>query len=302
MKQHLFTLLVFTFMVFFVNGNIQAQDTEALSVSYEEVKSKCADRPIEDRKRIVVSHFRVTTSNHPPELGQNMAVLLTNALQEINCFRVLEMIQNVFEAEQEGQFASPNAQLLITGDITEYSVQSQSVGALGIGTSKQTVKLGFILKIVNPTTRDILWSKSVNVEGKAGSRVDVLRIPGYGGFRLAGSTDDNSAISNALEQGVLTASQLIVDFADGNESAAASTITNLIVQNSDYGQMQRMVSLVKGISGVSNVEPSFSNGVVTMQVRHTGDTQSLMGNLYSKVSSTHDVQGVKQGEIVLKSK
>ena len=306
MKQVLFFFAILCSLTFNI-GTVHAQDRDEVQTTYEEVKSRCADRPIEERKRIVVSKFVVSAPHryygtyNSAQLGDNMAVMLTNALQEINCFRVLEMSQNLGEAEAEGYARQVNSQLLIKGDITECTVKSQSFGIAGVRTTRETVMLGFVLKIVNPATRDIIWSKSVNVEGQSGVGTTVFRLPYLRNVSFADNMKNNPAIANALEQGILEATQLIVNFADGNEASSATT-TRLEVKNTDYGGMMQMVNLVKSVPGVANVEPSFSNGVANLQIKHKGDTQALMGELYAKVSRTYNVEGVAQGLITLKAK
>lgn len=304
MKQLFLSLTV----LLIVAANVlQAQNSDEVATTYEEVKTRCADRPLEDRKRIVVSDFIVSAPHryygayNSAQLGNNMAVMLTNALQEINCFRVLEMSQNLSESEAEGYARQANAQLLIKGDITEFTVASQTFGIAGVSTTRETVKLGFILKIVNPATRDILWSKSVNVEGQSGVGIGVGRLPYLRNIVIMENLKNNPAIANALEQGILEAMQLIVNFADGNESSAGTT-TRLQVKNTDYGGMMRMVTMVKAVPGVATVEPTFSNGVANLHIRHKGDSQSLMGGLYDKIARTHDVEGVEQGLITLRAK
>ncbi len=306
MKQIFFTLS-FLFSLAFISGSLLAQQSSEVQTTYEEVKSRCTDRPIEERKRIVVSNFVVSAPHqyygtyNSAQLGNNMAVMLTNAMQEINCFRVLEMSQNLGEAEAEGYARQNNAQLLIKGDITEFTVARQTFGIAGVRTTRETVKLGFVLKIVNPATRDILWSKSVNVEGQSGVGFDAFRVPYLRTLVVAENLKNNPAIANALEQGILEAMQLIVNFADGSDGSAATT-TRLQVKGTDYGGMMRMVAMVKTLPGVSNVEPTFSNGVANLQIKHQGDSQSLMGGLYDKISRTHEVEGVEQGLITLRAK
>jgi curli biogenesis system outer membrane secretion channel CsgG len=299
-----FRFISFSFLLLrLVSLSLQAQDSNEVGVTYEEVKARCEGRAFEDRARVVVASFRVSVPNRTYELGDNMAVMLTNALQEINCFRVLEMIQNQYESEREGYVGNqPNAQLLITGDITEFSEETKSIGALGFRNNTTIIKLGFILKVVNPATRDILWSKSVNVEGKSsGGFVTGPRIPGLGRLTLAGASKDNPAVANALEQGVLEASRLLVDFVSENEVSAAS-YTTVVVEGIDYGGMQRMKSTLSDLTGVKAVKPNFDSGTAYLEVTHSGDTQALMDALYGKISRSHQVKAVSAGEIVLRAK
>ena len=101
-----------------------AQEDE--KVKMEAVRQECTALPLEKRARISVTRFTVTTvqpgrqtqqnaaANNrlkalgtifnkgqapeadkiPPILGDNLTTMLTNALQEVNCYRVLESLSN----------------------------------------------------------------------------------------------------------------------------------------------------------------------------------------------------------------
>ena len=140
------------------------------------------------------------------------------------------------------------------------------------------------------------------MEGKrSGSLALGIRVPIFGWFNFAGAAKDNPAVANALEQGVLEASRLLVDFVSENEVSAAS-YTTVVVEGVDYGGMQRMKSTLSSLSGVKAVKPNFESGTARLEVTHQGDTQALMDALYSKVSRSHQVKAVSAGEIVLKAK
>jgi curli biogenesis system outer membrane secretion channel CsgG len=125
MKKFIFGLL------FFCNVYaVIAQEDE--KVTMEQVKQQCSGMPLDKRARLSVSRFTVTTSapqnssttdtkpvagstgasalaslilgankngssnpavaSAPPTLGANLSTMLTNALQGVNCYRILESL------------------------------------------------------------------------------------------------------------------------------------------------------------------------------------------------------------------
>ncbi len=115
--KHLFTLIIA--ILFFAQSYAQNKE----QINYEQVKTQCSSLPLEKRARISVTRFNVTTTSVndanvaqnanannslkalsllsgnggntpradeiPVTLGDNLAAMLTNALQGISCFRVL---------------------------------------------------------------------------------------------------------------------------------------------------------------------------------------------------------------------
>ncbi|HXB09331.1 MAG TPA: CsgG/HfaB family protein, partial [Puia sp.] len=142
-----------------------AQEDEKFKI--EAVKQQCNALPLEKRARVSVTRFTVTTVqpgkqtqqnaaannrlkalgtvfNHgdapqadkiPPILGDNLTTMLTNALQEVNCYRVLESLSNnkdlttEIDAGSNGYSSKKTpkagkqlgAQIVVTGEVVEYS-------------------------------------------------------------------------------------------------------------------------------------------------------------------------------------
>lgn len=296
-----------------------AQKQKKVEVTFQDVKAKCDSnpRPRDQRVRIAVARFNVTTTNNPPELGANMATMLESALNEMQCFRVLESKDNLNDMTQETEGADNGlmnagsvarsgrmlgAQLVITGEITEYNEGSSGVRVGLVKVAGGTVHLGFILKVLDPQTRDMLWSKSVNVDGKAQSGVGL----GVGMFNVVSSVKNNPALANALEKGVIESCGLLADnwekielpkSADPNANWTVFSIANM-----DYGAMSGFEAIVKGNSHVKSVERSFNQGIGTLTVQHTGTTQELLDALYSKLEARYTVADLREGSIALKRK
>ncbi|HRP82476.1 MAG TPA: CsgG/HfaB family protein [Flavobacteriales bacterium] len=296
-----------------------AQKEKKVEVTFQDVKAKCDTNPLprDQRVRIAVARFNVTTTNTPPELGDNMATMLESALNEMQCFRVLESKSNLGDMTQEMEGADNGlmnagstartgkmlgAQLVITGEVTEFNEGSSGVRVGLVKVAGGTVHLGFILKVLDPQTRDMLWSKSVNVDGKAQAGVGL----GIGMVNVVSSVKNNPALANALEKGVIQSCGLLADnwekidlpkSVDPNANWTVFSIANM-----DYGAMAGFESIVKGNSHVKSVERSFNQGIGTLTVQHTGTTQQLLDALYSKLEAKYTVADLRDGSIALRRK
>ena len=294
-----------------------AQNKKKVEVTFDELKARCDSVPLAQRVRLAVARFNVTTTNNPPELGANMATMLENALQQLQCFRVLESKDNLGDMTQEMEGADNGlmnaastaragkmlgSQLVVTGEITEYNEGSSKVGIAIVRVGSETVHLGFVLKVLDPQTRDILWSKTVDVDGKKAGGVGL----GVGMFNVVSSVKNNPALANALEKGVFQSCDLLSDewqtiplpaSADPNSNWTVFSIANM-----EYGAMAGFEDIVKGDTKVKNVERSFSEGIGTVTVQHTGSTQQLLDALYAKLQAKYTVADLREGSIALKRK
>ena len=297
----------------------QAQKQKKVEVTFEDVKAKCDSAPLprDQRVRIAVARFNVSTTNNPPELGANMATMLESALNEMQCFRVLESKDNLGDLTQEMEGADNGlmnagstaragrmlgAQLVVTGEITEYNEGSSGARVGVVKVTGGTVHLGFILKVLDPQTRDLLWSKSVNVDGKAKSGVGL----GVGMFNVVSSVKNNPALANALEKGVIQSCELLADNWEKIELPASAdpnaSWTVFSIANMDYGAMGGFEAIVKGSPKVKNTERAFNQGIGTLTVQHEGSTQDLLDAIYGKLEAKYTVADLREGSIALKRK
>ncbi len=191
-------------------------------ISFEEIRQNCQNKPFDQRVRLTVARFSVSTPHAQGQFGGELSTMLTNALQQTSCFRVLESIKNAEDMTGELAFgasgmtsggSSPEAgkmlgaQVVVTGEVTEYNdgKSNVSIGGLSVGSDK--ARVGFVLKLVNPQTRDVLFSRSINVLGKKNG-FSGLKVFG---LNAVGGNSQNQAVSNAVELAILEAVSVIVD-------------------------------------------------------------------------------------------
>lgn len=193
-------------------------------ITLEKVAEKCKDLPFEKKVMVKVARFDISNSKAQGKFGDELATMLTSAIQETSCFRVLEMKRNKTDLTDEwiensdgstdGTGAQSGkmlaAQLIATGEITEFAEGSQSTSAFGLKLGADKAKVGFILKLLDPQTGEILFSKSINHEGGGGAGFKGLKIFG---IDVAGSTM-NVAMADACEKAIIYAVEAMVNAKD----------------------------------------------------------------------------------------
>lgn len=297
-----------------------AQKGKDVKVTFEDVKKRCPEKPLKDKLRLSVTRFNVTTRNSPPELGANMATMLEAALHEVGCFNVLESMDNVGDLKQElagnedlkGGTAGRRGQMLaakvvVTGEVTEYTPGTKGVSIGPYQGKSGTVQLGFIVKMLNPETRETLWQESVNVVGESSSSSSVgVGIPFGPRMNFGSSMKDNPALANALEQGVLRASELLV----GNyEQLPAEILSNVETSNTevsvagvDYGGVVALAGTLGAVPGVKVMEKKINGSVGRVILSHEGSTSDLLDRIYGSLASSYTVGTVDNGVIALARK
>lgn len=198
----------------------------AQKVTMEKVAAQCQSVPFEQRIRLSVTRFSVSTRSAEQEFGGELATMLTNALQEVNCFRVLESVINMKDMTSEitlGQEgfttagSSPQSgkmlgsQVVVTGEVTEFAEGNNSVKVLGLGGTAAKAHIGFILKVINPETREIVFSRSIDVDGKANG-FSGATLPF--GVQVGGTRKGNVALTDAIEKGVIMAVEVLANNKD----------------------------------------------------------------------------------------
>jgi curli biogenesis system outer membrane secretion channel CsgG len=295
---------------------------QKVSVEEEKIREKCKDLPYEQKHRISVTRFSVSTPARTREFGENMGTMLQNALQGVNCFRVLESRKNEGDLTQELDFANSDlsdktkvakkgkmvgAQMVVTGEVTEYNVRKKEAGIGMIQTGKEKVKLGFVIKIVNPQTRDLIDSKSIDVEGsaRATTRFSLL------GLKTGQTMQYSAAEADALEQGIIKAVEWMADKRaswpaaemDDLVGAGGKNSTEVNLENTTFSGIAALAENVKQIKGVTKVTKTFSAGKGTLVVDHTGSSEELLDKLSTTAAGKSlDVVGMSEGKIDLKGK
>lgn len=224
MRKRYQTVLLFS-IVHVISMSLFAQKDKT-DITIEQVTERCKGISSADKVTVKVARFSVSTNKAYGEFGQEMATMLTAAIQQTSCFRVLESNRNMSDMNNEvgvgqegftdgsGPQASQQmgAQLIATGEVTEFARGSKggTYGPVTVGKSNATV--GFIIKLLNPQTGEVLFSKSINAKGEASAKLNVL----LGGVK-SNSDNGDRAVSNAMEKGIIQAVQLMIDAKDNIE-------------------------------------------------------------------------------------
>ncbi len=297
-----------------VNAQISEDERSDVEVRMEAIKEKCDDLPLDERIRVTVARFSATASNAPSVLGENMSTMLTNALSEVNCFNVLEEQKNLSDMTNEIDASNSEyfnaatgvekgkmklAQIVVTGEVTEYNDATTGTKILGIGGSVKKAKIGFILKIINPRTREILKSTSINTES---TKAKSFRVS-----FLAHNSDANPAVADALEKGIIQATEYLADEMDNiplpSEDELNSNVSTLVVNNVSFSQKNALLNSITGNSDVTKAElASFSDNTAVYSVMHTSSTDQLATEIDKKLNGRFEITGVQSGKIIMNMK
>lgn len=346
MKQPILCLLAIIFFAL----KISAQKQEKFTI--EDVKQLCKGMPLDKKARMSVTRFSVTTSTPdqqqqsatqqnagsnnllklfhgnnapradaiPPTLGDNMTAMLTDALQNTNCFRVLESLLHKDDLNSEIDYGDskysskkgPKAgkqlgpQISVTGEVTEFSNKENSTSILGISGSKKTMKLGFIIKMINSETRDVIISHQFRIQSKAGGSVSVL-------FFNGGSNSD-PATAAVLQDGVFAAVQYLSHIRDSlnidvnNIPGSASRDPNAFADvdvslaNATFASYTNLTKIIAGIPGYQSMEKSFTGGVGSYTVSFKGGGSKLLDEMMSKLGTQFEVVGADADKIEIKAR
>ncbi len=96
-------LILFTF--FSITADAQKQDKNAPKVTFEDIQAMCPKVPLNKRVRLSVSSFKSATPTATAKFGDELSQMLTNALQNVNCFNVLLSQKDIAEITDEIEFA-----------------------------------------------------------------------------------------------------------------------------------------------------------------------------------------------------
>lgn len=299
-----------------------AQKAKKLKITEEDVRAKCDSLPMKERPVVSVTRFSTTTTSSVPELGDNMATMLENALLQTKCLKVLESLDNSSDLTKELDMANSEyanaatvgkkgkmlgAQAVITGEITEFNEGDNSVGFALVKTTAKKVRLGFILKILDPQTRTIIWNKSINVEGKAAGGASFgVGLPIVGRLNLASSVKNNPALANALENGVLEACSRIAEdmmTIPWPEAMDPSLVlTTITVPSTSFDEMMDIEDAMKALSGVSKTESEYKDGNTIVRAYHKGTSTELAKAASVQLKAKFKVTSANNGAITMVKK
>ena len=197
-------------------------------VTLEKVAEKCKGLPKDKRVTVKVARFNVSSRSAQANstFGDELATMLTSALQQTNCFRTLEMNRNVGDATGEIAFAQDGftggsgpqagvmlgAQLIVTGEVTDFSEGKSSTSAFGVSVGGNQATVGFTLKVLNPQSGEVLFSRDVNMKGSASGFKGVKLF----GIETAGSTE-NRAVQDAMQKAIIRSVEILAEEKDNME-------------------------------------------------------------------------------------
>ena len=289
----------------------------AQDITFEEVKEICtADVDRQDKIRVVVTSFkyRKHSSSHA-NLGPELATMLTNALYEVNCFRVLESASNIGEFDKEFDLGNDGytnnntapskgnmqgAQVIVTGEITEVAEGNKNVGVFGISVGKKKAHVGFILKVLDANTRDVLFSEAVNMEGKANGFNGMKAF----GVKVAGSENHSKALNNALEKAIIKATEMLAMSKDKWGIEADAFYEDLFVyrveiKNIDFGNLVAFQKRILLIPEVKKADLDMEGGIGAIAVATTVSESDLAISLLSEIGTQYRIVDVHNGIIGL---
>jgi curli biogenesis system outer membrane secretion channel CsgG len=197
---------------------------QAQKVTLENVKEQCNNLPLNKRVRLSVSSFNVATPKASGQFGDELSQMLSNALQNVNCFNVLLSVKDSKQltdeiafgqagntgtgsAPQTGKMKGP--QVIVMGKVTEYAEGRSALQLPGVAVGGNKAHVGFIIQLINAETREIIESKSIEVDGKSNG----FQGASLFGLRMVGSIA-NKAVADACEKGVIQAVEFIASRKD----------------------------------------------------------------------------------------
>src|SRR6218665_443914 len=266
--------------------------TQTLKAQFaESISKKCKGLEYEKRVRVAVGSFDVKTNAAYGKFAGELASMLSNALVSTECFQVLASTnsnamrdmqsEKQFNREgdvredaavEEGQMLG--AQLLVIGEVTEFSEGDDGFKVVGVGISKKKAKIGFILQIANPKTRQIIFSESINTEASALGGLNGLKflgLPVVGSFKTR-------AMADAVEKAIIKAVELIVTqkekiqaMPQGGMATQNTEKKSVIkIENIDFVKLGALTTVVKSYLKVKDATKALKEGVGTITVFHEG--------------------------------
>ena len=131
------------------------------------------------------------------------------------------------------------------------------------------------------------------------------------GIRMTSNGEDDPAVANALEQGVIQAVEYITDekesiplpAAKGTEAAAAENkMSVVVITGIDYEKVKPVMDQIKSSSKVTEATKSYDNSTLTVTVHHKGTSDDLADAIAAKLGSQYKITGVVPGKIKMSAK
>jgi curli biogenesis system outer membrane secretion channel CsgG len=327
MKKLFLLMLCLSVSVLFVNAQRKKKEDKlkVVTISLDTISSVCKGSPMSDRPRITVGRFNVTAPQASHLFGGNLATMLTNYLQSVDCFQVLETKSNMSDLDDEiNQSKSANADkstkinakqlsasYIITGEVVRYEVASKESKIMGIGNKKHTASLGIIVKITDPRTRLVVTSQnfSADKETSAGNSVSI------GGLNFSNTDDQNPALQMAAEEVIKRAVIFLAGEKDkmssggkqsSSKKAGAEATTNnstILITNIEYEQLSALTNYIEKIKGVKSVNSDdYSDKKATILVDHSLKLKELVDKIIANTGVKLAVSSMSKDEATLSIK
>ena len=219
MKNQFFIYLPLMLLPFFSSAQF----------SVEEIGVQCGNLPHAQKTILAVAEFEVSAPRASYQVGKGMVDMLTNALVETGCFRIVERkrmkdltneqalgmsgMVSSNSAAQVGQMTG--AQMMVMANITEFKEKESGGFAGGLlrnspiklgAVGKTTAHLGMIIRIANVNTGEILLSKSID---KKVSKVGAFGGGGLAGVIVGGAFFKSKAMQDAVEEAIIQTVEII---------------------------------------------------------------------------------------------
>lgn len=220
----------------------------AQKTKLQEVKRVCEGLSPAEKPIVAVMQFKMAAPGADQAVGTGLPDMLMNALLNSGCFRVVERERlNDIVQEQglglsgvgdESTFASvgkiAGAQVLVMGSITEFSENESGgggggggvlrglknkLGVAGASVGAKTSHIGFILKFVNPSTGELLDTKSFN---KKKTSFGLAGGGGNGSGGGGGGFYKTKSMQDAVEEALIEATE----YMSQNKAAYAGVTGN----------------------------------------------------------------------------
>ena len=290
-------------------------------IRQDSVKSVCPDIPREQRPRLTVPRFNMTAPNAPrDQFGDNLATMLTNALEQVNCYNVLssikdssDLLDNQSYQQQHGSKAHrvktnnlTNPNVIVVGEVIKYEVSSKTFGVALVHTTKSTALIGINITLKDPETGEIISSNQFNVEKKVQGGANVgIGIPYLGRLDAVSTAMSNPAVQQATEDAINQAVTYISEQRDkikmpAGASDASAMQTTFVIQNLKYEQVAPITEAIQKITGVVSVDGDgdFTDNTATIPVNHTIKQSDLIGKVLSVKTGVKLTVKSKSGDTV----
>ena len=286
----------------------------------EEVVAVSCDLPRDEKNIVAVSRFDYrASSSKASHIGGGLADMLSNALLNSGCFRVVDR-QTIEDILTEQDFGSSGrvdpgtassigsltgAQLIVTGKITEFK-ENAGGGALGAliggpiaGAGLVKAHVGFIIQIIETNSGEILVSKSID---KKKNKIGMVGGAGAGGAIVGGGFFSSQAMADATEEAIIDAVAILAaerenlpipTFVEGSSST-------IVIEGLGYSDLRAFASSIESFEGVISVAKRVEDGDSVVEIRHTSALEEILDRILDTTTHALDVADMSGDYVKLK--